>query len=686
MERWAKWVGALLVCCLVAASTGAAIAAEAAKDIDGVFKQVAAYKYGETRAPLIEAEKLIRATHNNEAERKKIVARLVGLLTSDATTDSKRFACRQLSIVAGPEAVAAANKLLPDPDLSHMGRMILERVPGDEAGAALRKALGTLKGKLLIGVVNSLGERREAAAAPDIAKLLGNADAGVAAAAATALGKIGGTAATTALKNAKDKAPEASRPAAVNAYLRCADHLVAAGKANDAAAIYLEMHDPKQAKVVRIAALRGLVVAGSPKAMPLVTAALTGKDAQMQAVATSFIREMKGEAATKAFGDMLPKLAPATQTLVIAALAERADPAARPAILTAAKSTDAGVRAAAVDALATLGGAGDVPMLAKLAATGAGAEKNAAAGTLGRLQGKGVDDAILKAMQAGDPAMKVALINVLGARRYAGAVPVLLKAAADPDEGVRVEAIKVLGLLGDEKTAPELVELLLGAKSNRERGTAEKSLQTVCGRIKDADQRVVPLLAALPTASVDAKRSLLTLLGRFGGTKALAAVRTARKDTDAGIQDAAIRALASWPDTAALNDLLTLSKDAPKPNQKIIALRGYVRLIGLPSKRKTEETLKMYQGAMASCTRPDEKKLVLGGLANVRHVEALKMAAACLNEKPLIEEASVAVVNISKAIGRKNKAIAAPALTKVTQESKNKRVRRDAANILKGLK
>ena len=61
MDRWAKWVGALLVCCLVAASTGVAVAAEAAANIDAVFKQVAAYKYGASRAPLIEAEKLIRA-------------------------------------------------------------------------------------------------------------------------------------------------------------------------------------------------------------------------------------------------------------------------------------------------------------------------------------------------------------------------------------------------------------------------------------------------------------------------------------------------------------------------------------------------------------------------------------------------------------------------------------------------
>ena len=170
------------------------------------------------------------------------------------------------------------------------------------------------------------------------------------------------------------------------------------------------------------------------------------------------------------------------------------------------------------------------------------------------------------------------------------------------------------------------------------------------------------------------------------GTKALAAVRAALKDENAQIKDAAIRALSGWPDVTVLDDLLDLATTAPEANQKIIALRGYVRLVGLPSKRPPAAALKMYQQAMAAATRPDEKKLILGGLGQVRHVEAMKMAEGCLGDKALTEEAAAAVVNIAKAIGKAHKAEAAQALTKVTQESKDKRVRRDAANLLKQFK
>jgi len=684
MSRGLRLAGGIVVS-LAACGALAAWAGEAAPSADEIFKQVAAYKYGESRKPLIAAEDLVKASYNKPEERKAVVARLVGVVAAaDATADARRFACRQLSIVGGPEVVPAVAKFLPDADLSHMARMVLERVPGDEAGTVLRDGLGTLKGKLLIGTINSLGQRRDAKAAAALTKLLADADVEVAKAAATALGKIGGAEATAALADARAKASPPLRPAVVDAYLRCADHLVAEGKAPEGCAIYEQMTGEKEPQLVRIAALRGLVAAGSEKALPLVTAALTGKDPVMQVVATSFIREMKGDAA-QAFGDLLPKLEPKAQALVLAALAERGDPSARPIVL-AAVQREADVRVAALDALAQVGTADDVPMLAKIAATGQNNERGPAANALNRLGSKGVDDAILKAMEGADAPVRAALIRSLAARRCAAAVPTLLKAAADADPTVRAESINALGVLGDEKALPALVALLVNSKPGAEQSAAERAIQAVGGRIKDADARVQPLLAGLAGASVDARRALLQLLGRFGGPKALEAVRAALKDQDAQIQDAAIRALSSWPDASVLGDLIGLAKAAPQPNQKIIALRGYVGLLGLPNQRPAAESLKLYQDAMGASTRPDEKKLVLGGLGQVHHIGALKIAEECLADKALINEAAAAIVSIAKAIGKAHKTEAVGALTKVTQEEVPKNIRKDAANLLNELK
>jgi len=684
-RRW--MTSAALVCLVGLLGAALARAAAAPANLDACLKQVTAYKYGDSRKALIEMEGIIRSTFGKAEQRKVIVAKLAAALADPKTTaDAKSFICKQLSIIAGPEAVPVAARLLPDPKLSHPGRMILERVPGPEAAAALRNALGSLKGKLLIGVLNTIGERRDADSAAAVAKFLGNPDPAVASAAATALGKIATADATKALAAARAKAPEKAKLAFANAYLRCADKLLADGKAAEAAAIYSEMTGPKEPKSARIAALRGLVRADTAKALPLVTAALTGDDPEMQAIATSFVREMKGGAVAKAFVELLPKLKPPVQVLVVAALADSGDPGARQAMLWGLKSQDQAVRAAALDGLAKVGTAEDVALLVKTAATGPNTDRGPAAQTLARMRAKGADEALLKLLDGADVPTRATIVRTLGIRRNAAALPAVLKAAQDAEEGVRLEALKALEALADEKQGAAVVKLLVGAKTPKERAAAERTAVVVIGKAKDVEARVAPVLAALGQANADAKCALLRVAGRLGGSKALAAIRAARKDANPAIQEAAIRALASWPDAAALPDLLELAKSAPKENLKIIALRDYVRLVGLPSSRKPQETFAMYKQAMDLAKRPDEKRLVLAGLGKVKRIEALKLAATCLDDKALAREACVAVVNIAKAVGGADKEATKAALAKVLKISKDRRLVRDAQNLMKRLK
>jgi HEAT repeat protein len=670
----------LLGGCLLSATLWAGEAKPA--NVDEVLKQVATYEYGQSRAPLIALETLLRESYKEPEQRKQIVARLVALLDSKATTDAQRFVLRQLSIVGGPEVVPALAKRLPDKDLSHLARMGLERIPGEEASSALRAFLDQGKGDLLIGAINSLGERGDAKAAGPLAKLLGSPDAAVASAAAVALGKIGSPDATRALAEARPKASEKLQPVLTGAYLACAERLVAEGKKDQAVAIYTALYKPAEPRLVRIAALRGLVAAQGEKAVPLVGAALMGEDAEMKAIATSFVREVPGEGATKAFAALLAKMEPAGQALLLAALADRGDPAARPEVLAATKSKDQAVRVAAFAALATLGDASTVALLARTAAAG-GPEANAARDSLYRLRGDGVDKAILALMADADVRLRVTAIQGLAARRVAQAVPALLKSAGDADASVRGESLKALGALGDAATLPPLVKLLVQAKDNGDRQAAERAVQAVCSRTQDAEQGAAPLLAALPGASAPACCALLRLLGRLGGPKALEQARAALKDPDAQVQEAALRALAEWPDPAPAADLLALAKGAEKPNHRILALRGYIRAIGLPAKRPALQTLAMYKEAMAAATRVEEKKLVLAGVADVRHADALAMVVPALDEKALAAEAAAAAVKIADAVRGSHADAARAALEKVLQVATDKRLRGQAQGVLK---
>jgi len=652
--RWLAAAGLAWVVLAVAARAG-----EKPTVDEAVFKKVRAAKTGEMAGEFNQIAALAVASLDDAELRKALEKQLVDLVgAADATFDARQFACRQLMLMGTAASVPALAKLLPDEALSHMGRYGLERTACPEAGKALRDALSVVKGKLLVGVVNSIGQRRDAEAAAALIPLLKDADKDVAEAAARALGKIGGDEAFKALKAARAEAKDRLLQITNDAVLRCADLYLAAGEKAKAKAIYEAMHAPAEAKHIRAAALRGLVATGGDEAIALILKSLAGDDAAMQAVAVGFIRDVPGAEATKAVAAQLGKMPPAVQTLVIEALAARGDAAATPAVVEATKAQDEKVRVAALQALASLGDAAVVPLLVKAAAGEAKPEADAARNTLTLLKGKGVDEAVLAEMKQADPKGKAELIKTLAARRAEAAVPELLKAAEDPDEGVRREAFTAIGKLATEKTMPDLVALLVKAKGDESLKAAERAVLTVAREIPDAQAATAPLIAALPNATPAGKTAILRILGKFGGDKPLAAVRAALDDKDATVQDAALRTLADWPDASPADDLLKLVRAAKSDVHRVLALRGYIRMLALPCDVPIGEILKRYDETMKLAASDQDKKQVLAGMAELRHPAVLKALQPYLADAALKAEAEAAIKKVQEAMKAPSKVTA----------------------------
>ncbi len=217
------------------------------------------YDWGQSRVPLTELTDHIRETHGNAAEQSKIEKALLGVLESGAKYAAKQFACRQLSIIGTDQSVPVLSGMLTNDELSDMARYALERIPGDAADGALREALGKTKGKTKVGIINTLGERRDGKAVSALSGLVGNSDKMVAEAALAALGKIADSQATSVLAAAKGKVSDDLKMVALDAYLQCADKLLADGKKAEALAIYKELYKPDQPKLIRTAAMKGVV-------------------------------------------------------------------------------------------------------------------------------------------------------------------------------------------------------------------------------------------------------------------------------------------------------------------------------------------------------------------------------------------------------------------------------------------
>jgi HEAT repeat protein len=225
--------------------------------LDAAFDALKTYDWGADPGLLGPIEEAIVASHGDASAREKLETRLAAVLNDDVSRDAKDYVCRKLMVIGTAHSVPNLAQLLPDPALSHMARYALERIPAAEAAEALRGALATLTGPLKIGVISSLGVRREDESVAPLAKLLEDADSSVARSAAYALGAIRSSAAAKALSTAKPS--EDVTPAATDASLACAEGLLRAGDKSGALAIYKRFAGGTQPQHVRVAATRGVL-------------------------------------------------------------------------------------------------------------------------------------------------------------------------------------------------------------------------------------------------------------------------------------------------------------------------------------------------------------------------------------------------------------------------------------------
>jgi len=228
-------------------------------ELQELLGKVKTYDWGQSRLALTEVSEAVKKAHGNKAELAKVEKALLGVLDSDATRAGKQFVCRELSIIGTEQSVPTLAKMLADEETSDMARYALERIPGSAVDDALRGSLRKARGNVRIGIINSLGQRRDKKAVRNLSRILGRPDQETAIAAAAALGRIADSKATETLAEAKNKAEGKLLSAVLDAYLKCADKLVADGNKIKAMVIYKELQKEGMPKPIRTAALTGMI-------------------------------------------------------------------------------------------------------------------------------------------------------------------------------------------------------------------------------------------------------------------------------------------------------------------------------------------------------------------------------------------------------------------------------------------
>ncbi len=574
---------------------------------------------------------------------------LLAILRSDAPAATKAVTCKKLAIHGSSAAVADLAPLLQDPQLASWARIALEAIPGPDAANALREATASLQGKLLIGVLNSLGVRRDAQAVELLTTHLASRDDDVAAAAAVALGQVGSGAAIASLKAALDTANQPVRSAVAEGLVVCAEQLAGGGDLSQAVALYDQVRQAEVPQQRIIEATRGAILARRQAGIPLLVEQFRSPDKRFFQLGLMVAREFSGSEIDAALAAELRRAAPARAALLVRAMADRKETVDVAAILDAASDGPKQVRLAAIDALGTVG---DVSCLAPLLdiATGADAElAKAAKTTLFDLPGEGVDARIVALLPTAEGMGYPLLIELVGARRI-NAVGILREALQNQSPEVRHAALKALG---ETVMLADLDELIAEAVSPRhpaDAATARLALRAAAVRMPDREACATQLATALATAPSTATTPLLETLAEVGGTKSLQTLGAAAKSDDDQQQDAASRLLGKWNGVEAAPVLLDLAQHAPSRKYQIRALRGYLglaRKFAMPEQQRVD----MCRQAYMIATQPAEQQLVLDVLTLHPSPAALRLAIHILENDDLKASATQAALVIAQKIG-----------------------------------
>ncbi|MCX6923353.1 MAG: HEAT repeat domain-containing protein [Verrucomicrobia bacterium] len=647
---------------------------------DDVYQALVKREFGTAVEALTAIEKQVQSAKPEEYP--VIEARLIAVIENpEATMPGKQFACQMLRLVGAHKCVATMAKLLTDDNLSHMARNVLLGMNDPAAADALRQALGTTQGKIRIGIINTIGDRRDRDSLDALAALLTNGDEAVIDSALAAIGKIGGPAAADALDGAK--VPDSVKPIWAQSYLRCAGGLAAQGNTERAQKMYQALLEGHYSGQVSAGAFRAIVMAQKESAVPLIVQTLGSADKLMKRAALTAVVEVPGHAVTAAFAQQLADLAPEAKVTLLRAVAARGDSEGLTELVNKlATDENAMIREAAIAALGRVGDASSVPVL--LAALKDGTNGARARQSLIELRGNGVAASLIQQFENGPDTQRPDVLSVLAERREAATLPVARKMLNNEDPRLQQAAVKVLGEQGTEEDLPRLCESILTVKEDGERDRLKGAIIAVGSRMADHAKREEVVLQAFAKADAPTQIQLLAVLSAFGGNEAFAAARGALVGPGE-VRKAAVRALAEWPDSAPLADLRAVAKGENDAALKILALRVCIKMIN-PSSLNPEEKVQAFREAMELATRIDEKRQVLNEIGRLGEAGSLKIVEPCLGDNQLKREACQAYERIAEALAGREPALAKEALEKVLATTADKGLQDKAKAALEKIK
>jgi hypothetical protein len=250
-----------------------------------------------------------------------------------------------------------------------------------------------------------------------------------------------------------------------------------------------------------------------------------------------------------------------------------------------------------------------------------------------------------------------------------------------------MESVKSIALLALAEDLPELVTLLTKAEDSDEKGEIARTIVIVAKKIPVKENRSDLIIERYNATENEKDRfSLMYILISLGNKKSIPVIQNALYQDAMRVDPGILSAIADqWPkaDTEIMTELYKIASGSGDIIQSTKALRGYIRLIGIENAPPPEKVA-LYQKALdvAKAKGITVEEMVLSGLGRTPCYEALKIAAAYLDEKRLQAEAESAIMAIAPATLRSHPGETRIILKKMDQTTQDDYRRKQIERLL----
>ena len=576
---------------------------------------------------------------DKEMQRQMFVAGVEQSLHGQLPVLQKAFLISQLQNCAKDDQIPTLSQFLHHERLCDPAARALVTIGTPAAAKALFAALPTAEGGNQITVIKSLGELRYQPAASKIMEYAGDKNSKLKKTALFALANMGYEPAENLIKEAAigDKAMETT-------YLRYIKRLFESGNASQGVSSCRNIFQGKFSKNAKIAALTLLVDGTGSQAIDDVLSFMQDDDKKVRVAALRLAEKFDTPEITQKWIRLIKTSEPETKAEIIEMFGRQRSVVALPMVKASLQSGNACVRLAAFSAeKAILGEKAAVDLIAALSGFEE-ADMPTVKMELSTLPTQALLPVIENKFDNLDGKSQRILLEILQERHAGEALPFLRESLKSDDAELRVVALKGLGDLGQKDDLAVLLRHWQKCESASEKKEAQNAITAIIRNSSDQKAAFSQLGEAFSTLSTANKIAMLKIYKSLGGERAFQFVQ--KQSENKTLNEAATRMLIDWPDGSALDAVVQIAKNNKNQTLRILAIRGALRILRENPMGEPSAFAYCHQ-LMQAAERPEEKQLVLAGLANIKSPQALRYVAQLTKDKTIAYEAAFAAAKIA---------------------------------------